>query len=65
MKEEKQKQELKRAYKIASKISGRYKSLFNETSRFTIGLLDMTVYEEALALCEVLEKMLAETDIFD
>ena len=57
--------ELKRIYKLSSKLCGRYKLLFKDTERFTMGLLDTTAHEEGLALCEQINNILEETSIFD
>ena len=65
MSEDKYMKELKRLYKLASKLSGRYKLLFKDTSRFTTGLLDTKAYEEGLDLCTKVDTMIDDTDIFN
>ena len=65
MSEDKYELELKRLYKLASKLSGRYKLLFKDTSRFTVGLLDTVVYEEGLDTCGKIDTMIEDTDIFN
>jgi len=65
MSKDKRELELKRLYKIASKLSGRYKLLFKDTSRFTVGLLDTQSYEEGLNLCNEIDIMINDTDIFN
>lgn len=63
--EDKYKSELKKLYRLSSKISGRYKKLYQETSRFTIGLLDTSIYEEGLSFCSDIEDMIEDTDIYN
>lgn len=65
MSKDKRELELKRLYKLASKLSGRYKLLFKDTSRFTVGLLDTTAYEEGLDMCDKIDTMISDTDIFN
>ena len=58
------KTELKAIYKLASKLSGRYKLLYKDTERFTTGLVDTKLHEEGLDLCEQINTLLEKTKIF-